>query len=327
MTLPILRSGEIAVPAGFTPSGGKFKAAVDNPYITKDDFIQSFEAQGLGLDASIPQYTSGELDRKILQASGWINRHCRRWFDQQTIDETMTGFSVRPYNPRLVTVVMQNRPFTIINSIWIQVLQWFIQVQTTQSGYLQIFPDKGFYKIVPLLSSSGTGLGTPIPAAILDRVPLGVLWTNYTFGYGTPMTGIALSAFGSGSTPAQFQAPQGYRLWAADQTLTVYVDGIATGLAYTVDYPNGIVSFTAGPPGGSVTVDVTTNESVPADIKAACILLVAHLIGQSQANPFGADSMNMQTFSISFGKDSKVEERAKALLEPYVDRRPAILGF
>lgn len=320
-----LKSGNINTPTGFTPTGAPMKVAVDNPYISKEEFVSTFEAQGLGITKDNPAYVSGELDRKILQASGWINRHCRRWFDTQTIDETKTGLQVRPMNPQLVTIVMKNRPFSSINSIYIQVLQWFIQVDTTLSGYLQVFPDKGFYKIVPLLSTAGTGIGSPIPAAILDRVSLGVLWTNYTFGYGTPLTAQPLAQIGQ---TKQYQAPLGNLLWAPDQTLKVYDNGVELVLTtdYTVDFPNGTVTL-VNTATGDITADFTTNESIPFDIKAACILLVSHLIGQASQNPIGASSMGVQTFNISFGKQSMVEERAKQLLEAYVDKAPVIMGF
>lgn len=302
------------------------KVAVDNPYITKDEFVGSFEAQGLGIDASSPFYASGELDRKLLQASGWVNRMCRRWFDTQTIDETKTGIMIRPLNPQLVTVVLKNRPWFAINSIYIQVLQWFIQVQTTQSGYLQIFPDKGFYKIVPLLSTAGTGMGSPLPAAIVDRVPLGVLWTNYTFGYGTQLTTQTLARIDS---TRQYQAPLGNRLWAPDQTFHVYDSSVLVDpVNYDVDYPNGMVTFKqAYTVNGAITSDFTTNESVPADIKEATLLLATHLIGQAQQNPLGAKSLGIQTFNISFGDKSGVKMRVEELLEPYVDRAPAFIGI
>jgi len=293
--------------------------------MTKDEFIASFEAQGLGITADSPQYGSGELDRKLLQASSWINRYCRRWFDTQTIDETKTGFQVRPYNPQLVTVILANSPLTAVNSIYIQVLQWFIQVQTTQSGMLQIFPDKGFYKIVPLLSTAGTGVGSPIPAAILDRIPLGVLWTNYTFGFGTPLVSQTLTEV---ANTKQYQAPLGNRLWAPDQTLNVYDGGVLVAPAgYSVDYPNGMVTFGSHSVVGAITSDFTTNESIPFDIKEATLLLTAHLIGQAGANPTGAQSMSIQTFSINWGQKSDVKRRVEELLESYVGRMPTIIGF
>jgi len=322
-----LQSGAINSTPGFTPTGNAMKVAVDNPYCTKDDFINSFEARGLGITSSDPAYNSGELDNVILEASGHINTYCGRWFDTQTIDETTTGFQVRPYNPQMVRVIMKNRPFTAINSIYIQVLQWFIQVQTTQSGYLQIFPDKGFYRIVPLLSTAGTGIGTPIPAAILDRVALGVLWTNYTFGYGTVLTKQSLVNI-KGTN--QFQSPLGNRLWAPDQTLNVYDNNIKKTLNvdYTVDFPNGMVTMTYTPADlTKITADFTTNQSIPAVIKKATILMTMHFIGQALQNPIGASSYNIQTFSVNFGELSKVEERANKLLEAYVDKSPIILGF
>lgn len=326
MTAPItLQSGHIEGAAGFSPTGAPMKVAVDNPYITKDTFISSFEARGLGITADDPAYKSGELDAQILAASSYINRYCGRWFDTQTIDETTTGFQVRPYNPQMVRVIMKNRPFSVINSIYIQVLQWFIQVQTTQSGYLQIFPDKGFYRIVPLLSTAGTGIGSPIPAAILDRVALGVLWTNYTFGYGTPLRGVPLDNI---TGTKQYQSALGNRLWAPDQTLNIYDVGVKKniGTDYTIDYPNGMVTFLATP-NGAVTADFTTNESTPSEIRRACILLTMHFIGQALQNPIGAASYGIQTFNINFGELSKVEERANKLLEAYSNQLPTIMGF
>lgn len=310
-----------------TPTGAKMAVAVDNPYCTKDDFVSSFEASGLGITSTSVQYTSGELDKKLLQASAWINRYCRRWFDAQTIDEQKTNFQVRPYNPQLVTVVLNNSPYSSINSIYIQVLKWFIQVITTgPNSYLQDFYDKGYYKIVPLLSTAGTGLGTPIPAAILDRIPLGVLWTNYTFGYGTPLTAQTLTNSDSGVYKA-YQAPQGNRLFAPSQTLNVYKNGtLQAADLYTVDFPNGIITFTTALISSDiVTADFTTNESIPFDIKEACILLTTHLIGQAQQNPLGAAGYGIQTYNINFGQKSGVFERVQQLLEPYVDRRPMII--
>lgn len=311
-----------------TPTGAKMKVAVDNQYVCKDEFLASYEAKGLGLTVNDPEYSNGALDRMLLQASAYVNRYTRRWFDTQTIDETKTGFQVRPYNPQLVTVVLQNSPYSQINSMYIQVLQWFIQIIVSGPGsYLQDFYDKGFCKIVPLLSTAGTGLGTPIPAAILDRVPLGILWTNYTFGYGTvliqePLTNI--------SQTKQWQAPLGNRLWAPDQTLTVY-DGatvLVKGTDYTVDYPNGMVTMTGHTVTGAVTATFTTNDSTPFDIKEATMLVATHLIGQALANPTGAASMSIQTYSSSWSQgDTKVEERFKSLLQAYVRVTPIILGF
>jgi hypothetical protein len=319
----ILQSGHIQT-GNSTPTGNPMMVAVDNPYVTKDEYVASFEGQGLGITTSSPQYVSGELDRKLLQASAWINRYCRRWFDTQTVDQQDTGFQVRPYNPQLVTVILKNGPYTNINSVYIQVLQWYIQVQTGPNSYLQNFFDKGFYKIVPLLSSAGTGLGTPIPAAILDHVALGVLWTNYTFGYGTPLTAKGLNQVGNSN---QFQAPLGNRLWAPSQTLNVYINNVLqVTSSYTVDYPNGTVTFNSTP-GAAVTADFVTNESVPFDIKEATILLASHLIGQGSANPLGAASYSIQTYSINFGAKSKVKERVEELLEAYVIRLPSIIGF
>jgi hypothetical protein len=310
-----------------TPTGQAMKIAVDNPYITKDEFIQSFEAQGLGITENSPQYASGELDRVILRASAAINRYCGRWFDTQTIDEQKTAFTVRPFNPQLVTVVLKNRPYSKINSAYIQVLQWFIQIIVSGPGsYLQDFYDQGYYKIVPLLSSSGTGVGSPIPAAIIDHVPLGVLWTNYTFGFGKEFTGQTLTIIGD---TKQYQADFNQRLWAPDQTLNIYDSGVLVSPNnYTLDRPNGIVTFNSTyTVNGAVTGDFTTNMSMPYEIKEACLLWVGHIIGQAQQNPLGATALGIQTFNINFGAKSAVKERIEELLKPYSQQLPRFMGL
>ena len=321
-----LQSGHIQT-GNNTPTGAPYKYAVDNPYISKDEFCASFEATGLGITNQSPQYVSGELDRKLLQASAWVNRYCGRWFDTQTIDEQKTAFTVRPYNPQLVTVVLKNRPYTKINSVYIQVLQWFIEVIVSGPGsYLQDFYPSGFYKIVPLLSTAGTGVGSPIPAAILDHVPLGVLWTNYTFGFGTPLTSQTLPQIG---TSKLYQAVLGNRLWAPDQTKNIYDNGtLVASSNYTIDHPNGLVTFTSSyTPTGPITADFTTNESVPFDIKEATLLLATHMIGQAGQNPLGAQSLSIQTFSVNFGDESKVYKRVTQMLDPYVNKMPTFLGL
>ncbi len=304
------------------------KIAVDNPYVTKDDFVNSIEAMGLGITATSADnmYQSGQLDLVLLRASAWVNRYCKRWFDTQTIDEKKTRFTVRPYNPQLVTVILNNRPYQKINSVYLQVLQWFIQIDiTSASGILQDFPDEGFYKIVPLLSSAGTGAGSPLPAAIVDRVPLGVLWTNYTFGYGTDIVAQALTDISTGSPGRnQYQAPVGLRLFAPDQSLKVYLNGNpVASTAYTVDYPNGIITFnSANNPGDVVTADYVSNESVPYDIKEAVILLATHMIGHAQQNALGAQSYNIQTYSVNLGDESTLVKRAKEILDSFVSSFP-----
>lgn len=318
-----IKSGWFQTPTS-TPTGVAKKIAVDNPYVSADEFLQTPEAMGLNITSSHALYTSGQLDKILLRASAMVNRICGRYFDTQTIDEQKTRFQVRPYNPQLVTVVLANSPYQVINSIYIQVLKWFIQVDVTAAtGYLQDFPDYGYYKIVPMLSSSGMGTGSPIPAQILDRVPLGVLWTNYTFGFGTPQTGVVLT---QGATDKIFQAAVGYRLWAPDQTIKVYAGGseVSSSL-YTIDYANGKVTFTNSQ-ALAITADFITNESVPADIKYATILLTSYLIGQPIHNPLGANSYSIQTFSVSFGgKENPIMERVKEILEPYIYKSPKVL--
>lgn len=212
--MTVLQSGHINTGRN-TPTGAPKKIAVDNPYITIDDFVNSFEAQGLGISSVSPSYTNGVLQSAILRASAWLNRMANMYFDTQTIDETMTGFTVKPYNPQLVSVVLMNRPYSRINSCYIQVLKWFIEVDVTSpASYIQDFYDYGYYRIVPLLSSSGQGVGSPIPSMIIDRIALGVLWTNYTFGYGTPLTNQLLSTYTppfppSSGTPVYAEVPSG----------------------------------------------------------------------------------------------------------------------
>ena len=312
-----------------TPTGAKKMVAVDNPYMERDEFISSFEASGLGLTSASPQYVSGEIQTKLLQASGIVNRFCNRWFDCQTIDETKTSFTVRPYNPQLVTVKLANRPYSQINAIYIQVLKWFISVQTTgANSYLQDFYDLGYYKIVPMLSNSGTGVGSPIPSEIIDRQPLGVLWTNYTFGFGQPIAAQALDRVAGVSAGRQYQAPMTNRLWAPSQPTVVYDSGIAlpTNL-YSIDYPNGIVTMPSYVPSGAITADFVTNESVPTEVKEATALVAAWLMAQATENPIGVASISVQTYSITFGsgKDNATKQRFEMLLGPYAQTLPQFI--
>lgn len=309
-----------------TPTGQPKQVAVDNPYVEKEEFINSYAAKGLGITKDSIQYANGELEEVLLMASGIVNRYCARWFDTQTIDETKTSFTVRPYNPQLVTVVLANRPYTQINSIFIQVLKWFVPVQTTgANSYLQDFYDLGYYKIVPMLSNAGNGLGSPIPSEIIDRVPLGVLWTNYTFGFGQPITGQQLDQV---AETKGYQAPVTNRLWAPSQPTAVYDAGILVAPAnYSIDYPNGIVTFNAGHPTvtGPVTANFVTNESVPAEIKKATALVASWLIGQDTDNPLGAQTITVQTYSITFAEDNHTKRRFEMLLTPYANNLPKFL--
>jgi hypothetical protein len=315
-----IKSGNITT-GNITPSGARKKIAVDNPYVTKDDFINDPIALGLGITTSSAMYSNGTLDKILLRASAEVNRICRRYFDTQTIDETKTGFRAQPFNPQLTTVVLNNRPYRTINSINIQVLKWFLPIIVSgPNSYLQDFPDYGYYKIVPLLSSSGQGYGSPIPAAILDRVALGVLWTNYTFGYGTDITDMELTQPVGNVDLKTFQAPLGSRLIAPDQTLVVKIAGVAT-TNYTVDYPNAIITLGAVITAGQdVTADYISNESVPADIKYATTLLAAYHIGQSASNPLGAVSLGIQTYNVSYGELNGIKKQADELLGPYIKR-------
>ena len=322
-----LQSGHITT-GNSTPTGAQKVVAVDNPYITVDDFCNSYTAKGLGIAITDPLVTSGELQKLILEASAAINRKANMYFDTQTIDETQTGFKVRPYNPELVSVVFNNRPYSKVNSMYIQVLKWFIPIIVTgPQSYLQDFYEYGYCRIVPLLSTAGTGSGSPLPAQIVDHVQLGVLWTNYTFGYGTQLTAQVLPEVPPATAHTAYQAFVGNRLWAPSQTLNVYINGVLSAPStYTIDYVNGLVTFNvANQPTDVITADFTTNQSLPADIVKATILMTAHLLGQDLQNPIGAQSYNIQTWSTSFGNKSKVEERVDALIAPFTNNTPKFL--
>ena len=263
-----LQSGHIQT-GNNTPNGKPKQIAVDNPYITIDDFVNSFEAQGLGITTLSPSYSNGVLQSAILRASAWLNRQCNMYFDTQTIDETMTGFTVKPYNPQLVSVVLANRPYSRINSCFIQVLKWFVEVDVTSpASYIQDFYDFGYYRIVPLLSSSGQGVGSPIPAMIIDRIALGVLWTNYTFGYGTPLTSQVLTQYTppfppSSGIPVYDETPVGtinginkiFTLAHSpnpSSSLQLFLNGALQhqGADYTL--VNNVITFNGAPTTGSV---------------------------------------------------------------------------
>lgn len=329
MSLYLPTSGNWTIMTNNTPSGLPKVVAVDDPYLTKDDFITNEIAIGLGINASSPVYISGRLDKLMVMASAEVNRICRRWFSTQTIDETKTGLIVRPWNPQLVTVPLQNAPYSKINSIFFQVLKWFIEIDSSSQGYLQDFPDYGFYKIVPLLSNSGTGVGSPMPAEIVDKTPLGVLWTNYTFGYGTVMTQQTFSQPAGNSDQKTYQAPLYSRLMAPSQPISVYLGGaLLTSAQYSVtDYANGIIVLTtANFYGAAITVSYTSNESVPYEVKQAVALLVAYYIGLGQSNPTGAEGFSTQTFSIQWGSNgSSLLKRVKELLSTQSFNTPVIL--
>lgn len=322
-----IQSGFFQTPSN-TPSGQPKKIAVDNPYLTKDEFITHEMCIGLNITKTSPLYISGRLDKILLSASAQVNRMTRRWFDTQTIDETKENIQIRPMNPQLVTMVMQNRPYQMINTLYIQVLKWFIQIDTGANGYLQDFPDYGYLRIVPLLSNSGTGAGSPMPAEIVDKTPLGVLWANYTFGYGTVLTAQTLGQPAGITDQLTYQAPLYNRLWAPDQPLTVYQNAIALpSNAYTVDYPNGTITLNSANTGNDpITADFTTNESIPQDIKEAVALVAAEMIGQGLQNSLGASGYSIQTYSVQFAKDKTyLKVRLDGMLAMYQNNMPVII--
>lgn len=125
----------------------------------------------------------------------------------------------------------------------------------------------------------------------------------------------------------QVQAPIGNRLFAPDQPLNVYVNSVLLDPSlYVVDYPNGIITFIPALTDGSVvTADFTTNQSIPADLQEAAILVTAHILGQALQNPIGVDSYSIQTYSVSFGQKSKVKERIDEILSSYKSNFPKFL--
>jgi hypothetical protein len=78
-----------------------------------------------------------------------------------------------------MTIPLNEAPIQNVNSIWIQVLKWFINISL---DYLQIFPEAGFIQITPFLGAQYLS-GVPLPSAVLLEGLLGKLWTNYTAGY------------------------------------------------------------------------------------------------------------------------------------------------
>lgn len=162
-------------PSAITPTGAPMRIAVDNQYLSKDDFLNY--PNGLKLSTSSPLYTSGVLDTILVMASGEVNRYCRRHFDVQTIDEVYHGIRIGQDMPKLVTIPLNEGPIQDVNRVDIQVLKWFV---TFSLSYLQVFPDQGFIQIVPFLGGS---TGVPLPSAMLVEGLLGKVWVNYTFGY------------------------------------------------------------------------------------------------------------------------------------------------
>ena len=320
-----------------TPTATPFVTFVDNPYVSMATLLQNSGAISLGLTAASTPVASGEISNYILRASAWVNRYCDRWFDMQRVWETKTGFTVRPYNPELITVRVNNGPpYNSINQCYIQVLRWYIQIDlTSQNNYLQDFYDKGFYKIVPLLSSAGTGSGSPLPAAIVDRVPLGILWTDYTSGFGQQLTGYSMGT--SDGVNKTFQAATGNQLWcqannlwpmAANvlEPLTVYDNGVVVPAAnYSVDYPNGKVTFTVAPLAThNITADFWTYEVIPQDIKYATLLMALNMYATDNFNPMMHNSLSVPGLNLSYDSD-KLPARVEKMLEPYISHRISLL--
>lgn len=164
-------------PTLITPSGAPMQIVRDVQYLSKDDFLNY--PNGLGLTTSSALYTSGVLDVILQAASEEVNRYCRRHFSTQTIDEVYQGVRIGQDVPKLITIPLNEGPIQVVNSINIQVLQWFIPIS---KQYLQVFPDQGFIQIVPYLGGN-YATGSPVPSAVLVEGILSKVWVNYTFGY------------------------------------------------------------------------------------------------------------------------------------------------
>lgn len=162
-----------------TPTGLPMLVPYDVQYVTKDEFLTSPIAKGLGYTNQSVDYLDGTIDHALLKASSWVNRYCRRYFQKMTIDEVYPNVTIQVSNPRMTVVPLQNRPYSQINTITIQVLKWFIDFSLE---YLIQFPAQGYYQIVPMISTAGS-TGTPIPSVLLEQQNLGIIWTNYTCGY------------------------------------------------------------------------------------------------------------------------------------------------
>jgi hypothetical protein len=162
-----------------TPDGMPMVTPIDVQYVTKEEFIKSPIAKGLGYTATSEDYLDGTIDQALLAASVEVNRYCNRYFNKQTIDEMMPDFVIQVSNPQMTVVPLHYGPVQAVNTIDLQVLKWFI---TFSLEYLNVFPEQHLYKIVPMISSSGN-TGMPIPSVLLEQSTLSIVWTNYTFGY------------------------------------------------------------------------------------------------------------------------------------------------
>src|SRR5581483_7775253 len=92
-------------------------------------------ATGLKLTTSSTLYTSGVLDVYLQMASEEVNRYTHRHFQRQTIDEIHYDTPIGQSEPKLVTLFLNEAPIQAINSIYIQVLKWFVEFSL---DYLQL---------------------------------------------------------------------------------------------------------------------------------------------------------------------------------------------
>lgn len=161
-----------------TPTGAPFQHAIDNQYVTKEDFIgHPLVADGLGLKATDSYYTNGYVDKLLQRASTWVNRYCHRHFDKQTIDEQYPYTNINKNYLAQLTVILKEAPVVKVNSIYFQTLSYFTKFDLS---YLQVNPDAGSYKVSPLLTNTA---GVNVPAPALQNPAATIIWTNYTFGY------------------------------------------------------------------------------------------------------------------------------------------------
>ena len=65
--------------------------------------------------------------------------------------------------------------------------------------------------------------------------------------------------------------------------------------------------------------------SLMREIREATELVAQWLIGQSTDNPLGAQTISVQTYSVTFGEDNQTRKRFMELLAPYSHTMPVFL--
>lgn len=294
-----------------TPTGAAMQVSVDNPYITKSQFILNPIAKGLGITASSTEYTDGTLDAIILEASSMVNRYCRRHFDRQTIDEIYPNITIQVTNPQLTTVPLDEGPINQINTIYIQVLQWFIEFSLS---YLQTIPEAHYYQIVPLLSSDGS-TGIPIPSVLLQQSNLGKIWTNYDYGYSRQIVADTSTA-DSGKTIYTFTTPLWVKSTTSGVTPVIYVNGVAaSSSSYSINYRDGIVTFTGSQGSATITATYWTYyQALPQEVVQATILIAGKLFA-TRMNPLGLVGFKTMNTAYNWAEYNPIDDQVRQLLD------------